>query len=482
MLLKQRRNAQIIYKNILGCNRLTFRLLAKMQIDTINVSAFYIRLVKIMPENKPGASRVVVLFILLQIVVVAVLSIYFFGTENYSRLRASLLREDEMRRSDRIPPEIELVLPVPNSTLYQPFFVEAEASDNQGVWRVEFVFGSENGAVVYIDENPPYRLAIRLPSSYQGQQPFYAEAVDKAGNRSKTNIISVAVDGDDVLKPRISITQPPYDALVNGSEVIITAFVSDNNNATAKVNFYQNNVFINDDLEFPFEITWDSASFADGIHALKAEAFDPAANNAFSPEVQVIIDNTGPTVSFLKPDEGSTVSGHNVQLSLSVSDANSVNKVELFIDDQKADQKDSLRDTTSFSIDSWPFKNGEHIFFAKAYDSLANVSISSLKLIVDNDHTPPTVSLTDPPHGAFVIGKSVSLSAFSSDNLGVERVQFYLDNDVVLGVDFSSPYNILWDSTTIANGRHKISARVFDTSGNSSISKVHTVKVVNPKQ
>ena len=93
------------------------------------------------------------------------------------------------------------------------------------------------------------------------------------------------------------------------------------------------------------------------------------------------------------------------------------------------------------------------------------------------DQTPPTVSLTAPASGATVAG-SVVLSATASDNVAVDHVDFLVDGSVV-DSDSASPYSADWNSQSVANGSHTVSARAVDTAGNSTNTSAISVTVLN---
>lgn len=95
---------------------------------------------------------------------------------------------------------------------------------------------------------------------------------------------------------------------------------------------------------------------------------------------------------------------------------------------------------------------------------------------VPDDNNPPVVTLTAPTEGAKVSG-TVTLSATASDNIGIAKVEFY-DNSSLIGSDTSSPYSISWNSASVPNGSHLITAKVIDNAGNSS-SDSSTVSVQN---
>jgi len=94
------------------------------------------------------------------------------------------------------------------------------------------------------------------------------------------------------------------------------------------------------------------------------------------------------------------------------------------------------------------------------------------------DTSPPVVDLVSPANGATVTG-TVSVTANATDDVGVARVDFYRDSDVLLGTDSISPYTILWNSATATPGNHTLYSRAFDTSGNEMFSSAITVTVAD---
>lgn len=76
-------------------------------------------------------------------------------------------------------------------------------------------------------------------------------------------------------------------------------------------------------------------------------------------------------------------------------------------------------------------------------------------------------------------GSTVSVTANATDNVGVAGVQFKLDG-VNLGVeDMSAPYEITWNSTSVSNGAHALTAVARDPDGNIATSAVVTINVNN---
>ena len=93
------------------------------------------------------------------------------------------------------------------------------------------------------------------------------------------------------------------------------------------------------------------------------------------------------------------------------------------------------------------------------------------------DTTPPTTSITSPANGATVSG-TVTVSANASDNVGVSRVELYVDGGLV-GSDTTAPYQIAWNTATASNGGHALQTRAFDAAGNMGSSATVNVTVSN---
>jgi hypothetical protein len=93
------------------------------------------------------------------------------------------------------------------------------------------------------------------------------------------------------------------------------------------------------------------------------------------------------------------------------------------------------------------------------------------------DTTPPSVTLTAPAGGSTVSG-TTTLTATAADDVGVVRVDFFVDG-LLKGSDASSPYSYAWDTATATNGAHLLEARASDAAGNQGTSASVSVKVSN---
>jgi len=86
----------------------------------------------------------------------------------------------------------------------------------------------------------------------------------------------------------VDITNPANNSTVSGN-VNITTNASDDNGVT-RVEFYVDGGFVGSDSSSPYSYNWDSASVADGNHAIKAIAFD-TIDQSTDDSITVNVDN-----------------------------------------------------------------------------------------------------------------------------------------------------------------------------------------------
>jgi len=186
-------------------------------------------------------------------------------------------------------------------------------------------------------------------------------------------------------------------------------------------------------------------------------------------------DTIPPSVAITAPSEGALVSGV-VPIVASASDDFGVTVVEFYLDGALLGS-DPTPAPYAFYWNTGPVAPGPHALTAKAKDAAGNTGTSGVVNVTVKDVAAPSVLLTSPTNGSVVLG-TVSIAATASDNVGVTRVEFYVDG-VFKGSDVTSPYAYDWNTTTVANGSHFLSARAYDAAANVGYSGSVTVTVDN---
>ena len=212
------------------------------------------------------------------------------------------------------------------------------------------------------------------------------------------------------------------------------------------------------------------------------DAYDAAGNKSTITSLNAstaACDTIPPTVAMTAPANNSTVSGSSVTLSANASDNIGVTGVQFQLDGTNLGAALTAA-PYGMNWDTTIVSNGQHTLTAVARDAAGNTATSSaVTVTVSNvDATPPTVNLTAPVSGAYVHGTAVALSANASDNVAVAKVQFQIDGSNIGTADTTAPYTASWNTTSVTDGQHVVTATATDTSGNAT-SASETVTVDN---
>jgi spore germination protein YaaH len=90
------------------------------------------------------------------------------------------------------------------------------------------------------------------------------------------------------------------------------------------------------------------------------------------------------------------------------------------------------------------------------------------------DSDAPSVSIISPANGGSLLKKQ-RIEALASDNIGVSRVEFYI-NDALFATDTSAPYVVYWNTRRTAPGAYVIKAVAYDPNGNSAAATVTAIR------
>jgi hypothetical protein len=260
-----------------------------------------------------------------------------------------------------------------------------------------------DGLLKATDFTSPYSFSLDTKGVADGTHIVKVVASDSSNNQASSQV-SVTVDNTS---PSMSITGPSNGATVSGT-ITITASAADALSGMHGVNFYFDGAFIVMDSVSPYESTaLDTTLYPDGSHTIKAMALDNAFNIA-SQEITVNVDNsvaippppppdtTAPTVSFIDPVSGETISG-TATVQVSAIDNVGMNVVYFYVDG--VNKGSDFAAPYSFSVDTTIIADGNHIMKAKAFDKSNNQNYTEISVTVSNappappDVNPPVLSL-----------------------------------------------------------------------------------------
>lgn len=95
-----------------------------------------------------------------------------------------------------------------------------------------------------------------------------------------------------------------------------------------------------------------------------------------------------------------------------------------------------------------------------------------------DDTESPVVAWNEPSANSLLYGV-VTLSVIASDNVGISKIEFYLDGTKLIATAENGATSISWDSANAANGTHTLKAIAYDAVGNHSETASVTIKTQN---
>ena len=305
---------------------------------------------------------------------------------------------------------------------------------------------------------------------------IYNRAISTAQIQTDMNM-PVAPPAPDATAPTVAINSPAAGSTLSAT-VTVTASASDNV-AVSGVQFMLDDLPLGaEDTSSPYAISWNTATASNAAHRVSARARDAAGNIGVAADVAVTVSNP-PKLIITAPAPGVAISGSTVGVAYTTQgDLTGVDHAHF-----RLDTKPEVMDLTLDGAYTIPeVAQGSHVlngYLVRSDHSkisgtdAAPVSFSTLT----PDTAPPSVSITAPSNWSAVSG-TVTVIADANDDVGVTAVQFLIDGSNWGPPDTGPPYAASWQSSSVANGPHTLSAVAYDASSNQASTTV-TVTVSN---
>jgi len=100
-------------------------------------------------------------------------------------------------------------------------------------------------------------------------------------------------------------------------------------------------------------------------------------------------------------------------------------------------------------------------------DGRTSTAIGTFNVATDQ---PPSVAINNLADQQAVSGV-VTVSATATDDIGIQKVEFYLDGALAT-TDTTFPYQFVWDTSASSNAPHTLVAKAYDTAGHTSTAQV----------
>lgn len=380
----------------------------------------------------------------------------------------SMFQHDPQRSGaliDSAKPLINIISPKNNSTTGKNASIEAKATDDIGITRVEFYVDGLSHAV---DVSMPYSAVWDASALSNGTlHVVSAKAYDAAGN-SATTEINVIIDN---IAPVVSISSPQNQATLSGI-ISIEANASDNN-GVEKNEFYMDNTFLGSSTVAPYVFSLNTKIKTNGVHTFFAKAYDAVGNSTVSQSVISIIDNSPPSA----PGNlfGALTASIQPYLTWKASSDNSaVSGYKIYRDNQLLD---SISSATLNYTDAGASVGQTYSYSISSIDAAGNESIKSNPISVNVVSTPANQNANTNNSVAQNINSSPPLNQNSNFNANISMNR-NTNVSVNNNANISSRNNANANQGGIANNNAGNSANA-NSSANKDIAPP-TVSIISP--
>lgn len=403
--------------------------------------------------------------------------------------------------ADTVRPTLTLTSPQEGSTASGSLLLQGTVRDNVGLSRLTYRFGNGNEQALTLPADGAISQSLCLCGLSAGTYVLTVTAYDAAGNStSVTRTVTVTTGNGtgtpaDTQAPTFTLTSPTAGASVQ-NPVRLTGTATDNQAVTRITYQLGSAPEVALDVTPGPTVNLDTLlpSLPAGAQTVSLRAYD-AAGNASSP-VQVTFtvsppstqpgDTQAPSVTLTSPANGANVTAP-VRVQGRVTDNQGVTRVVYAVDNGP---ETVVPITAGPAVDldfTLPFlPAGAHTLTVKAYDAAGNVSPAASRTFTvtgggtgtPGDTVAPSVTLTSPADGA-TTSNPVRLTGTASDNLGVTRVTYAVDNGPETNLPVAPGQTVSFDAPlpTLSAGTHTVVLRAYDAAGNVSNAASATITV-----
>ena len=256
-------------------------------------------------------------------------------------------------------------------------------------------------------------------------------------------------------------------SVVFGSTNVVANVTS--GNPVSKVEFYIDNSLAATDTSSPYSYTWDTTQYSDGWHNVKVIAYDNS-NTQASANTSVIVYNGSINITITSPQNGANIYGTAATIAADVNKGyeKTITKVEFYLNTTKIGEDTVPPYSTTLNTTQYP--DGSYTIKVTAYDVRGRTGTEQISVNIKNTDDPPSVSIISPQNNS-TIGGQVTIQVSATDDRGIQKVEFYIDNERK-STDLGSPYSWVWDTTSYSEGQHTIKVIAYDTANNAAYDEI----------
>jgi len=357
---------------------------------------------------------------------------------------------------DTTPPMVAITSPANNATISGTTTITASATDNVAVANVQFKLDSGNvGSAILI---APYSYALNTAALANGNHSLTAVATDTVGNATTSAVVTVNVN-NGASAPSITSLNPTSGLL--GVAVTISGANFGATQGTSAVTF-------NGIAATP--TGWNSTSI--GVNVPSGATTGNVVvrvGGAASNGVTFTVTTSPPSISSLSPTSGLlgasvTITGVNLGATQGTSTVRF---------------NGTSATPTGWNATSLVVPVPAAATTGNVVVTVGGAASNGLAFTVLADTSAPVVTITAPASNA-TVSATIALTATATDaDSLISFVQFLVDG-LNTGARLTiAPYSILFDTSTLPNGNHALTAVAQDPAGNQGTSAALAFTISN---
>jgi len=366
------------------------------------------------------------------------------------------------------PPTVSITTPAPNASLTGSATVTATTTSTPGIASVQFQVDNTNIGSVVTGSGPTFSTTWLTSSVANGSHNLTAIATDVLGQSTTSSVVVVTTTNAGPPPAAATFVKTDTATIGNWKGVYGT----------------DGYIIPNDATVTPSYATFTPSASA-ATYTWFANSTDPRALFT-NPSSSTRIASTYYTSSSFSFDVNLT-DGNAHQVSLYLLDLDTSTRAEN-ISITNANSNALLNSQAASSFNAGVYKVWNltgHVIITVTYTGGQNAVVAGLFFDPVPITTPaPTVSISAPAANASVSGATVTVSATAaaSSPATVASVQFLLDGANLGTAVTGSPYSTTWNTQSVLNGSHTLSATVTDSLGQKTTSAGVAVTVSNAGQ
>lgn len=167
-----------------------------------------------------------------------------------------------------------------------------------------------------------------------------------------------------------------------------------------------------------------------------------------------------------------------LEIKIDAEDANGIDKIEAFIDNQKISEDTTppfliTIDISGYSSKSLTGKFKDYTLKVSATDKAGNVSSKEQLINIDNEI--PMISEVSLQEETILGGNTNAITFKALDNEGIARVNIYVNDNLITEITEETEFEVNLDTSTLSDGENKLKIEAIDLAENKAFFEVNFI-------